>query len=48
MVERAHAAGLLVNTWTIDDPERIVELAAWGTDGVVTNAPDGARAALDA
>lgn len=47
-VEHAHAAGLLVNTWTIDDPARIVELAAFGTDGVVTNAPDVARAALDA
>ena len=46
-VEHAHAAGLLVNTWTIDDPARIVELAAFGTDGVVTNAPDVARAALD-
>lgn len=45
-VEHAHAAGLRVNTWTIDDPERIVELAAWGTDGVVTNVPDAARAAL--
>ena len=30
-----------------DDPARIVELAAFGTDGVVTNAPDVARAALD-
>ncbi|MBL8778669.1 MAG: glycerophosphodiester phosphodiesterase [Acidimicrobiales bacterium] len=48
LVERAHAAGLAVNTWTIDDPARIVELAAWGTDGVVTNVPDVARAALDA
>ena len=47
LVERAHAAGLAVNTWTIDDPARIVELAAWGTDGVVTNVPDVARAALD-
>ena len=36
-----------MNTWTIDDPARIVELAAFGTDGVVTNAPDVARAALD-
>ena len=46
LVERAHAAGLALNTWTIDDPERIVELASWGTDGVVTNVPDVARAAL--
>lgn len=46
LIARAHDAGLLVNTWTIDDPERIVELAAWGIDGVVTNTPDVARAAL--
>lgn len=46
-VEQAHAAGLVVNTWTIDDPARIVELAAWGTDGVVTNVPDVAREAVD-
>ncbi|MCB1015011.1 MAG: glycerophosphodiester phosphodiesterase [Acidimicrobiales bacterium] len=47
LIERAHAAGLALNTWTVDDPERIVELAAHGADGVVTNAPDVARAALD-
>ena len=46
LVERAHAAGLALNTWTIDDPGRIIELAAWGVDGVVTNAPDVARAVL--
>lgn len=46
LIRRAHDAGLLVNTWTVDDPDRIVELAAWGIDGIVTNAPDVARAAL--
>ena len=48
LIERAHAAGLTVNTWTIDDPERIGELAGWGIDGIVTNVPDVAREALDA
>jgi len=47
LITGAHAAGLLVNTWTVDDPERIIELAAWGIDGIVTNVPDVARAALD-
>ena len=47
LIARAHAAGLTLNTWTIDDPERIVELAAWGIDGIVTNVPDVARTALD-
>ncbi len=46
LVEAAHAAGLRVNTWTVDDPDRIRELASWGVDAVITNVPDVARAAL--
>lgn len=45
-VTTAHAAGLAVNVWTVDDPERIRQLADWGTDAVVTNAPDVALRAL--
>ena len=45
-VTRAHAAGLAVNTWTCDDPERIRWLADLGVDAVVTNVPDVALAAL--
>jgi glycerophosphoryl diester phosphodiesterase len=40
MVARAHAVGLAVNTWTVDRPERLAELIAWGVDGVCTNVPD--------
>lgn len=43
-VRRAHAAGLVVNTWTCDDPVRIRELLAWGVDGICTNVPDVALA----
>ena len=32
---------------TVDDSDRIAELAAWGVSGVVTNVPAIARAALD-
>ncbi|MEA3056959.1 MAG: glycerophosphoryl diester phosphodiesterase [Actinomycetota bacterium] len=46
LVELAHAAGLTVNTWTVDDPARIRELASWGVDCIITNVPDVARAAL--
>ncbi|MBN2622481.1 MAG: glycerophosphodiester phosphodiesterase [Acidimicrobiales bacterium] len=46
LVEAAHAAGLAVNTWTCDDPERIRWLDGIGVDGVVTNVPDVALAAL--
>lgn len=45
-VERAHAAGLFVNVWTVDDPDAIRRLAAMGVDGVVTNVPDVALEAL--
>ena len=46
LVARAHAAGLEVNIWTVDDPERIAALAALGVDGVITNVPDVARTVL--
>ena len=46
VIDRAHAAGLAVNTWTVDDLDRIKELAGWGIDGIVTNVPDLAVAAI--
>ncbi|MYH88703.1 MAG: glycerophosphodiester phosphodiesterase, partial [Acidimicrobiaceae bacterium] len=46
-VNRAHAAGLLVNVWTVDDPERMVELIEIGVDGICTNVPDVARSIID-
>jgi glycerophosphoryl diester phosphodiesterase len=47
LIERAHAAGLTVLPWTVDDPERIDELARWGVHGVITNIPDRALALLE-
>ena len=46
VVERVHAAGLALNTWTCNDPARIGELAAIGVDGVCTDVPAVALAAL--
>ena len=46
LVELAHAAGLQLNVWTVDDPARIVALDDMGADGVVTNVPDVAASAL--
>lgn len=46
LVDRAHDEGLRVNVWTCDDPDWIRRLRDWGVDGVCTNAPDLARAAL--
>jgi glycerophosphoryl diester phosphodiesterase len=48
LVARAHDLGLRVNAWTVDDPDRMVELAGWGIDGIVTNVPDLARETLGA
>ncbi len=46
LVAQAHGAGLAVNTWTCDDPDRIRWLAEVGVDAVVTNVPSVALTAL--
>lgn len=48
LVERCHAAGVRVNVWTVDDPDRMRTLASWGVDGICTNVPDVAAAVLAA
>jgi glycerophosphoryl diester phosphodiesterase len=45
-VAAAHTAGLAVNTWTVDDPDRIALLVSWGVDAVVTNDVPAAREAV--
>jgi len=40
LIRAAHTAGLAVNTWTCDDPDRMRQLIAWGIDGICTNVPD--------
>lgn len=47
LVAAAHGLGVAVHAWTVDDPERIRELAAAGVDAVITNDPVTALAALD-
>lgn len=46
LVSAAHARGIQVNTWTIDDPETILAMADAGVDTVITNDPATARATL--
>lgn len=46
LVRAATARGLEVNTWTVDEPDRIRELARLGVHGVVTNLPEVAVASL--
>lgn len=40
--------GLAINAWTVDDPDELRRLDALGVDGVFTNDPAAARAALAA
>lgn len=39
----SHDAGLLVNTWTCNDEDRMRELIGYGVDGICTDVPDVAR-----
>ena len=48
VVRRAHDAGLQVNVWTVNDPDRMSALADMGVDGICTDVPDVARRVLDA
>jgi glycerophosphoryl diester phosphodiesterase len=43
-VDEAHRHGVRVGTWTVDDPETVAELFAWGVDAVATNDPAAAVA----
>ena len=37
IIKRAHEAGLTVNVWTVDSPERAELLASYGIDFITTN-----------
>lgn len=40
LVRAAHAAGLVVNTWTANEPDDIAALVALGVDGIASDFPD--------
>jgi glycerophosphoryl diester phosphodiesterase len=42
-VREAHALGLKVAAWTVNDPSDLARTAALGVDAVITDRPDGAR-----
>ena len=46
LIERCRSLGLEVTPWTVDSRDRIVELAALGVDGIITNTPALARGYL--
>lgn len=39
-------SGYAVNVWTVDDPQLMQQLVAWGATGIITNRPDVARRVL--
>lgn len=40
VVAKAHAAGLKVNTWTVNHPFAIARVQAFGVDGIMSDFPD--------
>jgi glycerophosphoryl diester phosphodiesterase len=42
-IKLAHAAGLLVQVWTVNEEADMRRLAEWGVDGLITDRPDRAR-----
>ena len=37
LLARFHAAGMEVNCWTVDDPQRAEEMVGWGVDYITSN-----------
>jgi len=40
LIRRAHKRGMAVNTWTVNEPERMEELARLSVNGLITDRPD--------
>lgn len=45
-VKLAHESGLVVQVWTVDEPENIRRLLDWGVDGIISDRPDVAAAVV--
>lgn len=47
LVQEKNAQGVIVNTWTVNDPVRAVELAKMGVSVIITDKPDLIKQAID-
>jgi glycerophosphoryl diester phosphodiesterase len=47
LVDAAHARGVQVHVWTINDPDKMLELIEIGVDGIVTDRIDLLLEVLD-
>ncbi|MCR5756618.1 MAG: glycerophosphodiester phosphodiesterase [Selenomonas sp.] len=45
-VDKCHVQGLKVNTWTVDNPERMREIIKMGVDAFITDCPDNGKKAV--
>lgn len=48
LVQEAHALGLRVLPWTVNETADMERMIAWGVDGLITDYPDRGRAAMRA
>lgn len=47
LVRRAHAAGMKVNAWTVDEEKDIIKMLENGVDGIITDRPDYVEGVVD-
>ena len=47
LVRRAHAAGIKVNAWTVDDERDVIQMLENGVDGIITDRPDYVEGIVD-
>ena len=47
LVKRAHAAGMKVNAWTVDEEKDVIKMLENGVDGIITDRPDYVESVVD-